>query len=394
MKKFGWKVGDRVPLHSTIWTQKTDGSLDWTFDIVGTFDAKDPTQASQQAQTLLFHYELFDEGRSFGKGTVGWFEERVDDPTQSAAISAKIDALFANSSNETKTQPAKEFALAFIKQLGDIGFVLRAILGAVFFTLLFLTGNTMMQSVRERIPELAVLKTIGFGDGTVLALVIGESLLLCLIAAVIGLGLSYLALPIIRLGLQGVELSPSALMPGIRCRRAAGTDRRHAAGAARHAAEYRRCAGGQALRKAPSAPGHTEPSMFKQLIAVLSMGLQTLPQRLGASSVIVIGIAGVVAVLVSVLAMGAGFEHTLADSGRADRAIILRGGSDAELNSNLDARRHRHHQQRARTRQGFERQGAVVERARDRGQCAEGRHRHRCQRHPARRGPEAYRGAS
>ena len=215
MKKFGWKVGDKVPLHSTIWTQKKDGSLDWTFDIVGTFDAKDPTQASQQASTLLFHYDLFDEGRSFGKGTVGWFEERVADPSQSGAISGRIDALFANSPNETKTQPAKDFALAFMKQFGDIGFVLRAILGAVFFTLLFLTGNTMMQSVRERTPELAVLKTIGFADGKVLGLVIGESLLLCLIAAGIGLGLSYAALPIIKLGLQGVELSPSALLPGI-----------------------------------------------------------------------------------------------------------------------------------------------------------------------------------
>ena len=215
MKKFGWKVGDKVPLHSTIWTQKKDGSLDWTFDIVGIFDAKDPTQASQQASTLLFHYDLFDEGRSFGKGTVGWFEERVADPSQSGAISGRIDALFANSPNETKTQPAKDFALAFVKQLGDIGFVLRAILGAVFFTLLFLTGNTMMQSVRERTPELAVLKTIGFADGKVLGLVIGESLLLCLIAAGIGLGLSYAALPIIKLGLQGVELSPSALLPGI-----------------------------------------------------------------------------------------------------------------------------------------------------------------------------------
>jgi putative ABC transport system permease protein len=215
MKKFGWKVGDKVPLHSTIWTQRKDGSLDWTFDIVGIFDAKDPTQASQQASTLLFHYDLFDEGRSFGKGTVGWFEERVDDPSQSAAISNRIDALFANSPNETKTQPAKDFAMAFIKQLGDIGFVLRAILGAVFFTLLFLTGNTMMQSVRERIPELAVLKTIGFGDGMVLGLVIGESLLLCVIAAVIGLALSYAALPIIKLGLQGVEISPKAILPGI-----------------------------------------------------------------------------------------------------------------------------------------------------------------------------------
>ena len=164
---------------------------------------------------MLFHYDLFDGLSSFGKGSVGWFEERVTDPSQSGAISGRIDALFANSPNETKTQPAKDFALAFMKQLGDIGFVLRAILGAVFFTLLFLTGNTMMQSVRERTPELAVLKTIGFGDGNVLGLVIGESLLLCVIAAVIGLGLSYAALPIIKLGLQGVELSPTALLPGI-----------------------------------------------------------------------------------------------------------------------------------------------------------------------------------
>jgi putative ABC transport system permease protein len=215
MKKFGWKVGDKVPLHSTIWTHKKDGSLDWTFDVVGSFSVKDPTQASQQAQTLLFHYELFDEGRSFGKGTVGWFEERVSDPSQASAISNRIDALFANSSNETKTQPANDFTMAFIKQFGDIGFVLRAILGAVFFTLLFLTGNTMMQSVRERIPELAVLKTLGFGDGQVLGLVLAESLLLCVTAALIGLALSYAALPIIKLGLQGMELSSNPLIPGV-----------------------------------------------------------------------------------------------------------------------------------------------------------------------------------
>jgi putative ABC transport system permease protein len=215
MKKFGWKIGDKLPLHSTIWTQKADSSLNWTFDIVGTFDAKDATQASQQSSSVLFHYELFDEGRSFGKGQVGWFEERIDEPAKSTAISAKIDALFANSPNETKTQPAKDFAIAFIKQLGDVGFVLRAILGAVFFTLLFLTGNTMMQSVRERVPELAILKTLGFTDGTVLGLVIGESLLLCMLAAVIGLALSYAVIPIVRLGLAGVDLSHGAQPLGL-----------------------------------------------------------------------------------------------------------------------------------------------------------------------------------
>jgi putative ABC transport system permease protein len=214
MKKFGWKVGDKIPIHSAIWTQK-NGSLDWTFDIVGTFDVKDSTQANAQAYTVWFHYDLFDEGRSFGKGTVGWIEERIDNPANANAIAGKVDALFANSPNETKTQPANDFAMTFIKQIGDIGFVLRAILGAVFFTLLFLTGNTMMQSVRERVPELAVLKTIGFTNGKVLMLVIAESLLLCLFAAVIGLGLSFATLPIIGQALQGVQLDPVALIPGI-----------------------------------------------------------------------------------------------------------------------------------------------------------------------------------
>jgi putative ABC transport system permease protein len=215
MKKFGWHVGQKLPLHSTIWTQKSDGSLDWTLDIVGTFDVKDSTQASQQASTVLFHYELFDEGRSFGKGQIGWFEERVVDPSQSAQIAQKIDALFANSPNETKTQPAKDFAMSFVKQFGDVGFVLRAILGAVFFTLLFLTGNTMMQAVRERTPELAVLKTLGFGDTQVLGLVIGESLLLCVLAALVGLVSSYAFIPVIQSVLQGVVVSPWLLPDGI-----------------------------------------------------------------------------------------------------------------------------------------------------------------------------------
>ncbi len=214
LDKYGWKVGDSIPLHSTIWTQR-DGSLDWHFDLVGSYAAADPSEAGAQAQNLLFHYEAFDEGRGFGKGQVGWFEERIDDPDQAAAIAARIDALFANSSYETKTQPAKDFTMAFLKQLGDIGFVLRAILGAVFFTLLFLTGNTMMQSVRERVPELAVLKTLGFSNRLVMALVVGESLLLCILGAVTGILGSFAVLPILKRGLQGIEFSPRAMLPGL-----------------------------------------------------------------------------------------------------------------------------------------------------------------------------------
>ena len=210
LKKYGWKVGDKLPLHSTIWTRKQDGTLNWVFDIVGTFDSTDPTQAS----TLLFHYEYFDEGRSFGAGNVGWLEERVGDPAQAVATGARIDALFSNSSNETKTQPSKDFMMAFIKQRGDIAFVLRAILGAVFFALILLTGNTLMQSMRDRTPELAVLKTLGFRDSQVFALLVVESLLLCVTAALIGLGLSYGLLPLIKNVLQGLELS-GGLVPGI-----------------------------------------------------------------------------------------------------------------------------------------------------------------------------------
>jgi putative ABC transport system permease protein len=211
MQKFGWKIGDKLPLHSTIWTRSQDGSLNWTFDIVGVITSTDATQDS----TLLFHFEYFDEGRSFGKGTVGWYEVSIAEPSQAASMAQKIDALFANSSNETKTQPSKDFLIAFVKQRGDIAFVLHAILGAVFFALLFLTGNTMMQSMRERIPELAVLKTLGFTDQRVFALLLAESLALCVSAAFVGLALSYNLLPYMQTALQGVELSGGMLLPGL-----------------------------------------------------------------------------------------------------------------------------------------------------------------------------------
>lgn len=185
-KKYGWKIGDKVPLHSVIWT-RAGGSSDWDFDIVGIYDA--PGNPNQ-AQSFFFNYSYFDEARSFSKGTVGWYVVKVKDPKQSMQVAAAIDKHFANSSDETKTQTEKEFAQSFIKQQGDISFIVTSILGAVFFTLLFLTGNTMMQSVRERVPELAVLKTIGFTDSAVVVLILAEALVLCLFAALIGIGIA------------------------------------------------------------------------------------------------------------------------------------------------------------------------------------------------------------
>jgi putative ABC transport system permease protein len=207
-QRFGWKVGDRVPLRTPIWTKK-DGSSSYDFEIVGIY--KSPSQNN----IFLINYEYFDEARSFGQGNVGWYAFTINDPTQSASIAASVDKLFRNSPNETKTQNEKEFAQAQIKQIGDIGFMVNAIVGAVMFTLLFLTGNTMMQSVRERIPELAVLKTVGFTDGMVTTLVLAEALLLCVIAAFVGLGLAALSFPAIGAFVPGrVVLPLSVLVTG------------------------------------------------------------------------------------------------------------------------------------------------------------------------------------
>ncbi len=206
-RRFGWKVGDRVPLKTNIWTKK-DGSSSYDFEIVGTF-------SGTQENLFLLNYEYFNEARSFGQNNVGWFALTIKDPTRAAQVSRDIDALFRNSPNETKTQTEKEFAAAQVKQLGDIGFMVNAIVGAVMFTLLFLTGNTMMQSVRERIPELAVLKTVGFSDGKVTALVLAESILLCVFAALIGLGLAAMLFPAAgNLGLGKVTLPAVVLVSG------------------------------------------------------------------------------------------------------------------------------------------------------------------------------------
>ena len=211
-ERFGWKLGDKIPLQATIWP-KADGTNAWDFDLVGFIDGKDE-DAKQQAQLLLFHYDYFNEARQFGKDYVGWYVVQAKDAAQSAQVAQRVDKEFANSPWETRTDSEKAFNQAFLKQMGDIQLIISSILGAVFFTLLFLTGNTMMQSVRDRIPELAVLKTIGFSDQSVLALVLAESLALCLIAAAIGLGLAYLLMPGLAAKMPGLSMRPEVVMYG------------------------------------------------------------------------------------------------------------------------------------------------------------------------------------
>lgn len=205
-QRFGWKIGDVIPLTSFIWTQPGNDRA-WEWKLVGIFDGRD-REWSDRANLMYLNYGYFDEARAGGKGLAGVFVVRVADPGQSERIAATIDAKFENSPDETKTQSEQEFQLGFLRQLGDIGFIVNAISGAVFFTILILTGYTMSQAVRERIPELGVLKCLGFTDRAVLGLVLGEALALCGIGALLGMLAALLALNNLPAEFSAIRLSP------------------------------------------------------------------------------------------------------------------------------------------------------------------------------------------
>ncbi len=199
-ERFGWKIGDKVPIRSTIWSQ-ANGNLTWTFDIVGIYDGKDK---GTDTTPLFFRYDYFDEGRQFGKGQVGWYTIRIKDPSQAAEVAKRVDAEFENSPAETKTEPGGAFIQGWAAQLGNIVLIVSFILGMVFFTILLVTGNTMAQAVRERTGELGVLKAIGFTNAQVVALVLAESCLLTIIGGMVGLGLARAITPVIAQPLAGL----------------------------------------------------------------------------------------------------------------------------------------------------------------------------------------------
>jgi putative ABC transport system permease protein len=187
-QRYGWKIGDRIPIQGTIWRQK-DGQSTWEFNLVGIYDGE---QQGTDTTQFWFRYDYFDEARSFGQGLVGWYTIRINDPAHAAQIAQRIDSTFANSPYETKTTTEKAFAQAFAKQVGDIGAIMRGILGAVFFTILLVAANTMAQSVRERTSELAVLKTLGYSNLLVLMLVLLESLFIAGVGGLLGLAFAWL----------------------------------------------------------------------------------------------------------------------------------------------------------------------------------------------------------
>ena len=181
-ERFGWSAGDRIPLQGTIW--RTRSGPTWEFTIDGIIDG-----SSGGAAQFLFHYEYLAEANINGRGFVGQYVIRVDDPARSAEIASAIDSRFANSPAETRTTTEQAFLQSMADQLGNVGAMLTAILGAVFFTLLLITTNTMAQAIRERTSELAVLKTLGFTNGRVLALVLLEAGVLAVVGGAVGLGL-------------------------------------------------------------------------------------------------------------------------------------------------------------------------------------------------------------
>jgi putative ABC transport system permease protein len=235
--QFHWKIGQKIPISSNIFPQK-NGSKAWAFDLVGIFDGKDENW-KKRTNIIYMQHDYFDEANQFNmKGRTNFFILKLSDPNQAQAISKTIDAMFENSPDETKTQTEKDFNISFVKQVGDIGLIVRWILFAVFFTLLLVVGNTMAQSVRERIPELAVLKTLGFSDGSVLGFVLAEAFALVLFGGLVGLALASLAGAMVEkgtggqfqlalngtvwaLGVVAIVLMSGAvgLLPGLRARR-------------------------------------------------------------------------------------------------------------------------------------------------------------------------------
>ncbi len=204
MQRYGWKMGDRIPVQSPV--IQRNGSGDWSFDIVGAFSEPDNPD---NANYLIVNYAYLNEAREANRDTVNDFIVQIDDPTRSASIGHDIDALFANSPHETRTQSESELVSSQVQRIGDIGFLAHAVTAAAFFALLFATGTLMMQTIRERTPELAVLKSVGFSDRRVMSLILAEALVSCVLGAAIGLAIAAMLLP------QARQLIGLGSLPGI-----------------------------------------------------------------------------------------------------------------------------------------------------------------------------------
>ena len=214
-RKWGWKVGDRVPVASNIFTQRSGGHT-WDFTIAGIVKGK-----TEQVDTnfFLLQYAYFDETRSFGKDTIGWLILQTNSPENNDRVAKTIDAMFANSTAETSTDTEKAFGKAFAAQFGNIALIVFLVVGAAFVTILMIVGNTMALSIRERTREIGVLKTLGFSGARILRMVLGESVLLALLGGLPGLAIAALITLALRNSLANIApafaVSPDIALEGL-----------------------------------------------------------------------------------------------------------------------------------------------------------------------------------
>jgi len=209
-KKYGWKIGDRIPLICR--TLQKSGSPNWTFDVVGTFTDSDFGGGGDK---IIMNFAYYDEARATGGGKVNHFNVSVTDPNLAVPVADAIDRLSANSSHETKTESIRELAQENVQQIGDFDFLIRAVVSAVLAALLFAIATMMVQSVRERTSELAVLKTIGFTDRAVFLLILGEAFTVCILAAALGLALATATLPLAARFVTGLAMPKITLAIGL-----------------------------------------------------------------------------------------------------------------------------------------------------------------------------------
>jgi putative ABC transport system permease protein len=214
-QKWGWKLGDRIPIQSNIFSQKSGGHT-WDLTIAGIVKGK---LEHVDTNFLLFQYAYFDETRSFGKDTIGWMILQTTSPENNDRVAKTIDAMFANSTAETSTDTEKAFGKAFVAQFGNIALIVLLVVGAAFVTILMIVGNTMALSIRERTREIGVLKTLGFSGPRILAMVLGESVLLALLGGIPGLAIAALIAMALRASLTNVApafaVSPTIALQGL-----------------------------------------------------------------------------------------------------------------------------------------------------------------------------------
>ena len=211
-KKYGWRVGDHIPLMST--TAQANGSTDWAFDMVGTFTDSD---VGSPGDVIMINFTYFDEARLVGKGTVKHFNVAIADPRVAATVGDEIDRRFANSSNETRTESLRELAQSEMQSIGDLDFLVRAIVGAVLVALLFATATMLMQSTRERRAELAVLKTLGFADSMLFFFVLAEAAVVFVAGAASGLALALAVFPWASQFVPGLWMPATVVGLGLGC---------------------------------------------------------------------------------------------------------------------------------------------------------------------------------